>query len=556
MPFSALQEKDFVGRQEELAALTKRVVLAHGGQARSAVLSGHRGTGRTELLKQLFGRLFWSHDRAAPFYYSVNPALLSAQDFSRNYLTRFLCQRLAYEKKEQALLHLDGISLTDASSLIEERGATWASGLLEQYDRSSGDPVDALRIALSAPYLSTLATGTPVAVLIDEFHRLKGIHRGGVPEPRLAALFEGPMSSGKTPHLITGNSPELQEMAVSSGLERIPLPPLGPESMSSNAHALLNAQGIEGNVPHLLLRHLGGNPFYLGCVVRTACAKSNPDEHDFWNAYLGEIREGTLSVFWSAVLKNFFPDLAMRRTALVMAYTVCHATEPLSCKRIAKSLALTDVQASDTAQALYLAGCIRGEFGVFRAAEDRVVRDSIECLYLREVLGKSGQEQEQHFRKALFPQKEDIVRFDMTIPMVRDSELVVAQCLEQIGKNLQLNEDAIGQMQIAVIEACINAIEHGKGADDKVRVAVTVDRDRLSVAIESGGPEFIVQETGEPFSDQAAAKASGRGWGIKLMKRFADEVTFERTSRGTRTILIKKLGTSAGVRKEDTAHHE
>jgi len=556
MSFSALQKKDFVGRQEELAALTRRVVLAHRGQARSVVLSGPRGMGKTELLKQLFGRLFWGQDRIAPFYYSVNPALLSAQDFSRNYLIRFLCQRIAYDKKEQALLHLDGISLTDASSLMEERGATWASGLLEQYDRSSGDPVDALRLALSAPHLSMLATGTPVAVMIDEFHRLKGFHRGGVPEPRLAALFEGPLSSGKTPHLITGNSSELHEMAVSSGIERMPLPPLGPESMSSRAQALLIAQGAEGNVPHLLLRHLGGNPFYLSCVVRAACAKSGPGEQDFWNAYLGEIREGTLSVSWSAVLKDFFPDLAARRTALVMAYTVSHATDPLSCKRIAKSLALSDAQASDTAQALYLAGLIRGEFGVFRAAEGRVVRDIIECLYLKEVLSKSAQDLEKHFREALFPQKEDIVSYDMTIPMTRESELVVAQCLEQIGKNLQLNEDAMGQMQIAVIEACINAIEHGRGADDKVRVAVAVDRDRVSVSVESDGPEFIMQDTGEPFGDEEAAKASGRGWGIKLMKRFADEVTFERTSRGTRTVLTKKLGTSAGARREDAAHHE
>ena len=556
MPFSALREKDFVGRQEELAALTKRVVLALGGQARSAVLSGPRGMGRTELQQQLFGRLFWGQDRVAPFSYSVNPALLSAQDFSRNYLTRFLCQRLAYEKKEQALLHLDGISLTDASSLLEERGATWASGLLEQYERSSADPVDALRIALNAPYLSALATGTPVAVLIDEFHRLKGLHRGGVPDPRLAALFEEPMSSGKTPHLITGNSPELQEMAVASGLERIPLLPLGPESMSSKAQALLSAQGAAGNVPHLLFRRLGGNPWYLACVVNAACAKRTPDEKAFWNAYVGEIREGALAVSWSAVLKNFFPDLAMRRTALAAAYTIYHATEPLSLKRIAKSLALTDAQASDALQGLYLAGFIRGEFGVFRATDDRVVRDSIESLYLKEILAKSAQEQDQHFREALFTQKEDSVRFDMTIPMVREAELVVAQCLQQIGKNLQLNEDAIGQMQIAVIEACINAIEHGKGADDKVRIAVSVDRDRLSVSIESAGPEFIVQETGEPFGDQGAAKVSNRGWGIKLMKRFADEVTFERIPGGTRTILIKKLETPAEVRKEDAAQNE
>jgi anti-sigma regulatory factor (Ser/Thr protein kinase) len=111
-------------------------------------------------------------------------------------------------------------------------------------------------------------------------------------------------------------------------------------------------------------------------------------------------------------------------------------------------------------------------------------------------------------------------------------------------------------MQIAVIEACINAIEHGKGMDNKIRIVVAVENNRLEVSIESAGPEFIVQETGEPFGDQAAANASGRGWGVKLMKRFADEVTFERTAQGSRTVLRKNLETSAGVRKEDTANRE
>jgi anti-sigma regulatory factor (Ser/Thr protein kinase) len=555
MPFSALQEKDFLGRREDVADLTKRLLLARGGTAQSAVLSGHRGMGRTELLKQLFSHFYWGQHGVAPFFYTVNPALLSAQDFSRNYLTQFLCQRLAYQSKEQALLYRDGTSLADASSIAEDRGAAWATEILDHYERSSGDPVDALRIALNAPYRSALATGTPVAVLLDEFQHLKDLHRGGVPEPRLVALFGEPVSSGKTPHLITGNSPELQEMPVSSDLERIPLLPLGPESMSLKAQALLSAQGVEGSVPSLLLRHLGGNPFYLACVVKAVGTKNNPEEKDFWTAYIREIREGVLSTSRSAVLKSFFPDLTMRKNALAAAYLVSHATEPPSCKRIAKSLGLTDIQARDVTQGLYLAGFIRGEFGVVRAVEDRVVRDILESLYLKEIQAKSAQQQEQHFLDSLLPQQKNSVRFDLTIPMIGESELIVAQCLEQIGKNLHLDEEAIGKMQIAVIEACINAIEYGKGTDDTVRIAVAADRDRLSVSIDSAGPEFIMQETGEPFTSQAAATSSSRGWGIKLMKRFADEVIFERIPGGTRTILIKKLGTSAGVRKEDAEHH-
>jgi anti-sigma regulatory factor (Ser/Thr protein kinase) len=144
----------------------------------------------------------------------------------------------------------------------------------------------------------------------------------------------------------------------------------------------------------------------------------------------------------------------------------------------------------------------------------------------------------------------------MTLPMVKVAELVAAQCLEQIGKNLNLNQDGVGQMQIAVIEACINAMEHAKGTERKIYISVAADGDRLEVSIESEGREFVVQESGEPFGDREGIKAAGRGWGIKLMKRFADEVRFEKTARGTKTVLVKNLANPAGVQKEDRTGRE
>src|SRR5574341_348658 len=227
MPLSALQEKDFFGRQDELAGLYKRALQADTGPAQSAVLYGPRGIGKTELLKQLFGLLFWKQDRVAPFYYAVNPALLSATAFSKSYLVRFICQRLAFEKKEQALLYRDVMSIEDLSVLVEDRDAVWAREGLDQYARSAGDPLSELRVALEAPHRSALHTGMPVAVLIDDFHRLRGLHIQGASDSRLVSLFEAPFSSRKTPHLVTGNVSEVQEMPVSSGLERIPVQPLG-----------------------------------------------------------------------------------------------------------------------------------------------------------------------------------------------------------------------------------------------------------------------------------------------------------------------------------------
>jgi serine/threonine-protein kinase RsbW len=555
MPFSALQETDFFGRKEELSGLARRL-LREDGAARSAVLSGPPGIGKTELLKQLFGYLFWKQDRIVPFYYTVNPALLSVAAFSKDYLTRYLCQWLAFEKKEQSLFSLEGLSIEDLSALVEEREAVWAREILDRFTRSSSDPIDALRVAISAPYQAALATGMPAAVLIDEFHRLKDLHIGGIADPRLVFLFETPISFRKTPHVVAGNAAEIHEMPVANCLERVSVPPLGPEDAEARALSLFRTYQAEGVLPFHLLSGLGGNPFYIACVIRRACEKKDPSEIDFRKAYAREVLDGPLALSWSSVLKNYFPGAGPRRTALALAHKIHHTNEPLSCQRIAKSLSLTDDQAEATAHGLHLAGLARGEFGVFRAVEDGVLRDVIDCLYRRELLGKTSHDLEEELLTNPLPEKEGTVRFDMTLPMVKEAELVAAQCLEQIGKNLNINQDAVGQLQIAVIEACINAMEHSKGTEKKIYISVAADSDRLEVSIESAGREFVVQESGEPFGGREGIKAAGRGWGIKLMKRFADEVRFEKTARGTKTVLVKNLANSAGVQKEDRTERE
>lgn len=550
MPFRTLHDKDFIGRQHELAALAAWARRADTGSGRSLVLSGARGIGKTELLKHLFGALFWKQDRIAPFYYTVNPALASVPTFSRDYLVRFLCQRLAFENKEQSLFLYEGRSFSALSALAEDRGAGWAKELIDQYLRNADDPLSALRIALGAPHRSALVSGTPMVVLLDEFHRLKGLAREGTVDPQLVSLFEEPLSSAKAPHVITGNSVELQELPVASSLESMALAPLETADVVSNALALLRAHGAAGSVPLLLLRRLGGNPFYLRCVCKAAAEKKNPEDKDFWNAYAKEIMQGTLARFWSTVLKSSFPDLGARNVALAISHRIYHTQEPLNCGRIASSFALTDSQAETIAHALYLAGIIQGAFGVFRPVDDAVLRDVIDCLFRKELHAASAHDLERECREKLLPEQAGAVRFDLVLPMSKEAELVAAQCLEQVGKNLRLNQDAIGQLQIAVIEACINAMEHSRGTERKIYVGVVADEQRLEVSIESSGQEFIVQETGEPFGDCSAVRPPGRGWGIKLMKRFADDVRFEKTSRGTKTVLIKNLDSSMRTQEE------
>ncbi|MDP1758421.1 MAG: ATP-binding protein, partial [Thermodesulfovibrionales bacterium] len=298
--------------------------------------------------------------------------------------------------------------------------------------------------------------------------------------------------------------------------------------------SLLDGHGIKISLePHTLLNHLGGNPFYIKCVARAAGLSKKSEEKDCWRTYINEISDGNIYLYWLSVLKSFFPELGKRRRVLEITNRIYHTGESLTQHRISKAFSLSERDTEVITTALYRAGFVSGEFGVFRAPEDRVLIDFIDCLYMKEVRGKSYRDIEMGLLEKAADTKCKGISFEMTIPMVREAELVAAQCLEQIGKNLHLDEDVIGQLQMAVIEACINAMEHSKGEDKNIYLSFNFAEDLAEISIESSGRDFVSQETGEPFVGRGLKEDAGRGWGIKLMKNFVDSVRFEKTERGT-----------------------
>ncbi len=546
MTFSILQEDDFFGRSGELSALLGRIGRTAEGKGRSAVLAGRSGVGKTELLKQLFGRLFWKQKEIVPFLYTVNPTLLSVTDFSRDYLVRYICHCLAFQNKEQIFLQPEGMSIDELSMQVEKRGAVWARELLDRYRRTVNEPLSSLATAINAPRHVALSAGMPSVVMIDDFHRLTELP-GANAAYSAAALFAEALAFGRTQHILTGNPAVIDEMAVTSRLDRLQLLPLGPADTASAVRSLLRAcDAGEELPPSSLLSRIAGNPLYLSSIMDRVCTGQRLQAGDYWQAYAAEIGEGALYRYWTGKLKEFFPDTATRALALRLAHTVAHSAESMPSSRMATALAASETVVERLAHRLHLAGFIRGEFGLFRRMEDQVMQDVVDYVHGREVEGSAAAELERNLLEQSLWQHSDDVRFEMTFPMAHEVELVAAKCLEQIGTNLKVDADAVGQLQIALIEACINAVEHTNESDRNLYLGVSVGNGQMEVSVESSGQEFVLWETGEPVG----GSKSGRGWGIKLMKRFVDDVRFEKTRRGTKTILTKKFSAKADVQKE------
>ncbi|HEV2904745.1 MAG TPA: ATP-binding protein, partial [Pyrinomonadaceae bacterium] len=127
--------------------------------------------------------------------------------------------------------------------------------------------------------------------------------------------------------------------------------------------------------------------------------------------------------------------------------------------------------------------------------------------------------------------------YELVIPMGTDTELISAHTVEQIARRINFRPEAINQIKLALVEACINAAEHSLSPDRKIYQRFRVENDKLVVTVASRGvvPAKVVDEN----AGQNGEARSRRGWGLKLIKSLMDEVEFERVDDGTQLRMTK-----------------
>jgi len=161
------------------------------------------------------------------------------------------------------------------------------------------------------------------------------------------------------------------------------------------------------------------------------------------------------------------------------------------------------------------------------AAALAILRDSIE-----ELAAGGG-------RKAasLAPAKE----FEVVLPSSTKAELVAARAVEEITTEMGFDDRAIGEIKSALVEACINAFEHGHAGAAKVFLKFIARSDRLTIQVQNSGADFDSMPAPVPAAEGASGLPHKRGWGLELMKGLMDEVRLEKIKGGTRIVLVKYL---------------
>jgi serine/threonine-protein kinase RsbW len=143
----------------------------------------------------------------------------------------------------------------------------------------------------------------------------------------------------------------------------------------------------------------------------------------------------------------------------------------------------------------------------------------------------------------------DGVEYEMVIPVGEDTELIAAHALEEIARRHKFPSKAINQLKTALVEACINAAEHGLAPDRKIHQRFLVSDDKITISISNRGLR-LTDKLAEREQVQVVPQESPdtrRGWGLNLIRGLMDDVRVEPVDDGTRITMTKFLREEARV---------
>jgi serine/threonine-protein kinase RsbW len=143
------------------------------------------------------------------------------------------------------------------------------------------------------------------------------------------------------------------------------------------------------------------------------------------------------------------------------------------------------------------------------------------------------------------------VEYEMVIPVGEDTELIAAHALEEIARRHKFPSKAINQLKTALVEACINAAEHGLAPDRKIHQRFLVSDDKITISISNRGlrltDKLAERQDGEVQILPQESSDTRRGWGLNLIRGLMDDVRVEPVDDGTRITMTKFLREEARV---------
>lgn len=126
------------------------------------------------------------------------------------------------------------------------------------------------------------------------------------------------------------------------------------------------------------------------------------------------------------------------------------------------------------------------------------------------------------------------------LPVVPNVELVAAKAVEILGGALGMHRTRVESAVVAVVEACLNAIEHG-GGPMVVRLAGEPGSHglRMVIEVEDHGGGFDPMASGRAGDSRVHGCTTKRGWGLTLIRELMDDVEIDSGPGQTKVRMTK-----------------
>jgi serine/threonine-protein kinase RsbW len=129
---------------------------------------------------------------------------------------------------------------------------------------------------------------------------------------------------------------------------------------------------------------------------------------------------------------------------------------------------------------------------------------------------------------------------ELVIPIIPSMELAATKTAQAVADYMDLDEEKTAEVTMALIEACINAFEHGKGAENNVYIRFILEKEALIIEIKDKGKGFDSENVEMPDIEKKLHSKRKRGWGLQLMRELMDEVVIDSGAEGTTITMTKK----------------
>lgn len=115
----------------------------------------------------------------------------------------------------------------------------------------------------------------------------------------------------------------------------------------------------------------------------------------------------------------------------------------------------------------------------------------------------------------------------LVLPSNEDALMEAEKVIESLRQDLDIREDAYGNLLVAVTEAINNAVYHGNKADENRKVTIVfrqLSPFRIEVVVKDEGKGFDYEKLKDPTAPENLLEPGGRG--VFLMKHLSEDVRF------------------------------